>query len=305
MKSNKISFICVNDPHGRGVNSRFRRGLYYEDWLLKLEEIIALSKTVDFVLCTGDLWDSCDVSINMLIDFYTRIEKAKIPWYIVAGNHDMKMGNLENTSLSLLFKISKYIKHLEVLDYSDTKENFMIVGWDYAIGLEDNIKQVGMIHSNTKNTKMIAVIHSMIVEGKSNPLYTSIGTNEIKTNYDLILSGHNHSNFDVTVGKTRFINTGCIGRLKSNEANIKPSVLKWSNGVAEFIELKSAKNAEDIFDLQVIEEDKQDKIKLNEFIEKLGNVKLQSLSLSDRINEYCKINNIEDDIKDNILQELK
>ena len=65
-----MKILNLRDSHFRGKNSIHRIGDMYSDMLLKLDEIIELSKKCNIVIHDGDVWDSPHVS-NLIIDDFT------------------------------------------------------------------------------------------------------------------------------------------------------------------------------------------------------------------------------------------
>lgn len=294
-----MKILSLSDFHIRGTNSKYRKGSYYSDVMSKLDEVLSLAKKnkVKFILNTGDLFDTDIVSYKIIDEFIDKINKAKIVWYSVYGNHCQTNNNTqtsESSALNHIFNRCEYFKHLNFLELDDV----YIKGYDYKTGIEDD-KSVFLNSSSAKFK--ILVIHSMIVEGKSNPLFQSVGTDEITTNYDIVLSGHNHSPFIVPP----FYNSGCIGRLKTNESVIKPRVLLIDIDTKKVQPIYlNVKSPEECFDLTKVNDNKELENRLSKFVDSLGNVKLSELKITDRILQFCKINKVDKEVKEEILRRV-
>lgn len=300
-----MNIITVSDVHIRGINSKNRVGSYYSDVMSKVEQILKLAKKHKaIILNAGDLFDTDIVSYKIVDDFIDLVEKYKIEWYSVYGNHCQTNSNTqtsESSALNHIFKRCKYFQYLTEVKI----ENVYIKGYDYKTGIEDDIKQNGLHLPEGRlkdNVSIdIAVIHAMIVEGKTNTLFSSIGTDEINTTYDFVICGHNHSCFE----QPPFYNSGCIGRLKINESEFKPHVflINTDDKSVESIYLK-AKPASECFDLTKVNDNNELEGRLNKFVESLGNIKLSELKVSDRVLQFCKSNNVTSDVKEEILRRI-
>jgi DNA repair exonuclease SbcCD nuclease subunit len=294
-----MKLLYLTDTQIRGINSENRIGDYYSDVMIKIKEIIFLSKglKVNYVIHGGDLFDSNLVS-NVISDYLIdSIEESKIIWYIVRGNHDELNNHPElskASSLDHIFRRSKFIKHLDILE----DEKIIIKGYDYYYGIENNIKENGLI-CPIKNKKFrIAIIHAFFTEKPFLPSVLHIPIQEIETNFDLILSGHNHIYFHKIIDETEFYNLGCIGRLDINEGDVEPSVLfiDTNEKVYRVIKLKSAKKKEEIFDLKKIEVNKIFEEDINKFIASIETTTFESLDLCGIIEEIGKQKEIDREI---------
>ena len=165
----------------------------------------------------------------------------------------------------------------------------------YKTELEKELKEMTC---TSKASCKIAVVHGMICP--SNLIASHVLIKNIQTNYDYVLCGHNHIPFEQTINGTSFLNPGCLGRTKSNEVAIRPSVLFLDTEKNEhkFIPLESAKKGEEVFDLEKIKEKKALLGSLDNFINGLTSVNLKSLDLTDRIIQFCDENDVDNEIKE-------
>ena len=129
---------------------------------------------------------------------------------------------------------------------------------------------------------------------------------QIKTNANLVVCGHYHTPFYKKVGNTEFVNIGCIGRLNINEAKIEPSVLLLDTDKRNWkiIKLKSAKPANQIFDLDHYDELKKEEKSIEDFINSLKSVNFQGMELGEQIVKGGKENNVKQTTVDYLLEKL-
>ena len=310
-------FVYLADTHIRGVNSINRIGNYYSDVMAKIKEVIKIGKKkkVDYIIHGGDLWDSSYVSNVMVDDFIDLVEESKIKWYIVPGNHDELAHNWElskGSSLAHTFRRSKLIEELDVLLIPEGA----IEGRAYYHDIEKDLKEkglrsIGSIEEATLSTEKksykIAVIHAMITPKPIHPQIMHVTMKEIKTNFDIVLCGHNHYAWDIKeMNGTKFINIGAIGRRSINEINFTPKVvyIDTKTKEIELIPLKSAKKGEEVFDITKVETAKAFEANIDNFIKSLDSTKFQSLDLRGLVEILANDNNIEEEVKNCVIQRL-
>lgn len=301
--------IYTQDIHNCGINSINRIGNYYIDLYTKLKEIVMLYKKNKclFWLDGGDLTEAENVSNNIVDDMLDLIEENKINYQGLVGNHNMRYANFQASKGTSFFHMVKRSKNFNYLtELEDSNEKWVIKGIEYYYGMEEDIKKDGIQFDNQFNDFFkIAVVHGHLCEKKF-PFASHCQYKDIITNADLVLVGHVHEPNEVKINNTTYLNIGCFGRRKINEANIHPSCLLIDTETRtwKIVSLKSAKPAEECFDLSKVEEEKQDEQKLNLFLEKIENFNFQSIDFRDRIYEFAKMNKEEDEVVNNIIQRL-
>lgn len=298
--------LILNDSHDRGKNSRNRLGDMHSDMMLKLDETIELSKKCDFVIHLGDIWDSANVSNTVIDDWLDRIEASGKEWYVLPGNHDMIGANWENSKASALSHAIKRCRNVNLLTTLKGGGSY-IKGYPYYYNCEEDFKKDGLKTDKEYDNDVfkIACTHAFITE-KEFPFATHIKMKDIDTNYDLILCSHFHTVFDKTVNNTRFLNLGAWGRLSITEARHEPrvAIIDTETKEIEIIKLKSAKKGNQIFDLNKIEEIKKADKDLEKFIKSLESTQFQSTNIKDTVLQICKEKNIDESVKDLILNKL-
>ena len=295
-----MKILNLKDTHFRAKNSVNRIGNMYEDILCKLDEVIELSKNCDIVLHDGDVYDTPYISNIVIDDVIDRIDKAKIPWYVNIGNHDMTGANWESSKSSALahtFRRSKYIKELkEPLRFK--KEKVVISPYPYFFGIEENIKDYGLNYHSDDKVFSIASTHAFISIKPFHPEVSHVQAKNIRTNFDLVTCSHFHSVFDETYNDTRFINSGSLTRLSITEREHEPQVaiIDTDERTVKFIKLKSAKPAEKIFDLTKIDNKKEFDAGIEQFIKSIESTKFQEMSITGMINQIAKEKEIDKEV---------
>ena len=309
-----MKFLYFQDFHIKGKNSRNRLGNYFQDCLTKLDEIINLAQVhdCDAIIDGGDLFESETPSYSVLDAIADRIEKAKIPVYSLFGNHSMAYGHVENskdTGLSHLQKRSKYFNSFDFfVNHNEemSAEGYAICGIEYEYDIENWIRQNGIKFPKGDYWK-IAIIHALVTKNKFFDEVSHIQCKDIKTNADLVLLAHYHKPYIEKIGDTTFLNIGCCGRDNIDEAQIEPSVVLLDTDKRSYqvIKLKSAKKANDIFDLTKYEELKANKKDIKEFLNSLKDVNFQSMSVAQQVVKIGKEQNVDKNIVDYLLQKIE
>jgi len=305
-----MKLLYIQDAHLKGKNSRNRLGNYFDDCLKKIDEVIKIAKDnkCSAILDGGDLFESYNPSYSVLDALADRIDKAKIYVYSLFGNHCMNIGHINNTGLSHLQKRSKWFKPLDKHFYlDDTNENIIIKGFDYYYGIEDDIRNNGLMVDGKDTAWKIAITHATITEKKFFEEVSHITPDKIKTDANLVLIAHIHKPYKKIVNNTTFLNIGCLCRDNIDEAKIEPSVLIIDTDKRDYevIKLKSAKKANEIFDLSKYEELKASKKGIKEFLDSLRDVNFQSLNLGETITKIGKEQRVDKNIIDYLLNKME
>jgi len=304
-----MKFLYLQDSHIKGVNPSSRKGDYYRDIMVKIDEVIALSKKlkVDCVIHGGDLFDSPKVSNLIVDDFIDKVERAKIDWYILPGNHDEEGHNWKNskgTSLAHIFRRSKFIHEMAEIRRGD----YQIKGFRYFHNIEEEIKQGLLLNAEVQFPLTIAITHAMITLKPFHPDVLHIVAKDINTDFDVILCAHYHEPWGIKeVNGTKFVNIGCFGRKSINEAVVNPAVLLIETDPKlsmKIIELKSAKPEEEVFDMDRIEKAKEFNADIENFINSLKDTKITGLDLRGIIENIATEQNVERDIVKEIIERI-
>lgn len=301
----------ITDLHIRGKNPINRLDNFYESIMIKFKEALSIFKKekCKLILDAGDLLHSPIISLTICDDIIDLIDKTKIDYYTIFGNHPMVNAHLENsnaTTLAHMFKRSKYLKYLE----QHQQDNVFIQGYEYYHGIEGDIKKDGLLIEEKSYYELsIAVVHAMITEKKLPYQVLHIPYKELKTNYDYVILGHNHHEIGVKkVGKTTVIGLGAIARLTAHEIDYKRkpkvAILNTKTGEVGVKELKKTKSYKEVFDLERLKKIKESAGNLDKFINSLQSTKLQGLNVVGVLNEISEKQNIDKEVTDEIIKRI-
>jgi len=294
IKQNKVMFI--GDIHLMDKQPKNRLDDYSLAIRTKLIECLTIAeeRQLDAVVLLGDLFEVYEVGPllrNQTLDILKGVPNGNIPWsfpiYVCVGNHDLdSSSNLEKTALGTLIAAGYLVK----TDY----EPYLGISFaHYHPSLDRDIKAGHL----TTSSAIIWVCHASI----SNKLdrfgeYTFLFEDTpLHPNTSLVISGHIHHEMKQTRsdGK-RFINPGAISRYSASRDNLEKDIeilildytLDGEIINEEYIKLKSAKPANEVFKLDEIKAAKDLKKDTLEFKIKVAQMRTHSwqfTSLDDKL----------------------
>ena len=278
-----MKLLYMGDIHIRGKNPRNRTDDFKEALKTKLREIWKLAEYngVRAILSAGDIFDRPEVTNGVLLEFADVFKECPVPFYTTAGNHDVYSYNLDTYGRTSLRILELIVPQVTVIN--DPAENVLLEDKDgtvVSVSFQPYNQQIdydGYGYSPAdpvEEAYMIHVAHGMLLDHdpKVFDRYTYVGT--VKTEADLVLTGHDHIGFDLYErpdGK-KFLNCGAICRLSASEAEIGRKVQVALVTVVdaelkglELIELRSARPGKDILDRSQIEAEQKRQYAMEEF----------------------------------------
>lgn len=305
-----MKYIYFQDAHVKGINPASRTDNYYESWIAKFKEILSLAKEkkVDAIIDGGDILDTPLVSTQIIDEILDLIEETGIPIYMMWGNHTLIGHHQETskgTSLAHMFRRCKLLKNSKMTGDNDHYIRFI----DYDHNIEATLKDDGISFPEWVTEKKlwkIAIVHAFVTPKPFLEQVLHVQAKDIKTDADLVLVAHYHAVWKKVIGKTTFLDIGCIGRCKISEADIKPSVLFLDTEKRDYevIPLKSAKDGSTIFDLTKKQAEEDNEKEMETFINSLKDFKSQDLDLRGTIEYIGKQQNVSRPVIDRILEKL-
>lgn len=264
-----MKILFFTDTHIRGTNPKNRKDSFVDTVEKKLIEITEIIENynIDFVLHGGDLFDRPDISISIASRFSLILDKIKVPFYLVSGNHDVYGHNpntINRTMLGLLdiLGVIKIINGNEkvILEKNSIKVQLTAQPYVYDIDSPENLDYYIVKDVDPGVNFSIHMVHGMLLDKpfiKGVP-YTLI--DDIKeTLADITLSGHYHGGFKtIKIGNKYFINPGSMVRisnsLKEIERMPKVILIELDKGIEiKEIYLKSALPGKEVLDRSEIE----------------------------------------------------
>jgi len=168
---------------------------------------------VDFVLITGDLFDTALPPIDILkktAEKLRELKDAKIPCYVIAGSHDYSVSG--KTFLDVLEKagLCENVENIngEDLTVIETKD-FVIAGISgKKQELEKELIRKIKIPQLNRNKFKILALHTTIEENKTNEFMHGVRIDELPKGFDYYALGHIHKQFKHEYGKGMIVYPG-------------------------------------------------------------------------------------------------
>jgi hypothetical protein len=160
----------------------------------------------------------------------------------------------------------------------------------------------------------IHMVHGMLVD-RSFPdgvAHTTIQEVwELKTDWDILLTGHYHAGFPMQFREGRYIlNPGALARIHSQKAemNRMPQVIliDFSTGIKiKFISLRCAQNGNDIMDRSALEKAAFREQQLHQFMQQVSaSAEYKGITAREILEEISQSEGIEEEIKQDALRRL-
>ena len=290
-----MHLVYMTDIHITSRNPRSRMDNYKESILRKLAYVGDFAKSLNApVLCGGDIFHTADVS-NSLVSETIKVIRQHFdaPITSIAGNHDLFGNNLQTlpkTSYGLL-EASGCLYNLRPREAKTIKERrngkwvdaVTICGYPSSYDLPDTADAYlcRPMDKYPNGVPLIQLIHGALYDRiPDNFPFAAVSVSELDVDEnaaDVVLSGHIHSGFPVTMSSTTgriFANPGALGRLTTaiSDVNlsVKVAVITIENGVkVEYHELPKdiALPAEQVLDLKRAAEEKQASAALSVFMQ--------------------------------------
>jgi predicted phosphodiesterase len=284
-----LKFIITGDWHLRPDNPVCRKDNFFKTQYKTLEFIknLAIENNAG-IINTGDIFHKPryqypDIILNIIRDIF-----KNIPIYYIAGNHDLLFHNLENIKKGNIGILSSFKNWYHISKF----DNF--AGFDYGKDIENTTNDYAVIHKYTSE--------------KNLPFFIKNGiTSENLSNYDYktIFAGDNHEGFMVFKNNTLIVNPGCITRQTIDKKNYKPRIYIYDTKKDSCVLVYLPDNNIDDIDSVYIDEIKNRENRIDSFVEKLkGKIDL-NLSFEDNIKKYIEENNIQNGIKQKLLECIK
>lgn len=214
-----MKFAHLSDTHlgyrQYGLNEREKD--FYEVFEKIIDKII--EEDVDFVIHSGDLFETAKPSPNALLAFQKgllRLKGAGIPMYAIAGNHDSVMRK-DAIPPQVLFK--KFgLKVISPINTNYMQGDIFIAGLPYYPSSQNkNLKEkLAELSQKAENhEKSILVLHQGI--DKYLPFHNELEIGDIPDNFDYYAFGHIHKYIEDNFGKGKLVYPGSTEIWKADE----------------------------------------------------------------------------------------
>ena len=196
-----MKFIHVGDTHIGQVYKNDTRNNDIKDAFTQMIDY-AISEKIDFIVHSGDLFDSGTPPLESLLfvtDELNRLKFAEIPLFIIPGSHDVGIG--EEESIIELFHKNNLLTNLNSKKYLKLGEEVKLKGETYKEAficgikgkrskVEDEIfKKLKIDIDNSAFIKIFAFHHTISYLGEK---FKDLDTESLPKGFDYYAAGHWH-----------------------------------------------------------------------------------------------------------------
>jgi len=210
-----MKFAHISDSHLGGWRQPELQALNIESFKKAIE--ICIGEKVEFILFTGDLFDSPFPSIEILKETFAQFRKLKdadIKSYVIAGSHDYSVSGktflevLEQGGFCEICKYEEDLKTNKIILKPITHKSYYIYGYPgKKSGLELESLNKIEIKEPYSNYFRILMLHTTIKEAIENLPVDSIPLNNLpKADYYAL--GHVHIDFEKEIDGKPIIYAG-------------------------------------------------------------------------------------------------
>ncbi len=235
-------FIHVADTHiGKTEFKLFERE---QDFYKAFAQVInfAIENKVDFVIHSGDLFDVAKPPIRAILfvmDQLRKLKEANIPFFVIAGSHDIGVGE---TVLSILDKAGLLINLSDSRYYNGLEVSGEFVNDVYICGIYGKRAKIREIYQNLKAVPKgkfnIFMFHHTISD--ISPKFADIETTLLPKGFDYYAAGHWHGFFKEPYDKGIIIYPGSTEYCDVKEMlNNTPGFIFFNRGEIKRIEIKT------------------------------------------------------------------
>lgn len=325
-----MKILFCGDWHYRGTNPRARVDDYRETLKGKLQQVFQLAKSygVRFIVTPGDTFDRPDVSVAMVLDLARFLwHEAPVPIITTAGNHDLFGHNPESygrTSLAIIAAIMRQDRFRVIMHPSGEAEAGAfreIVGRGNdrriyrfsAIPFSPQVDRGGFGYCPgapaIDGETLVHISHGMLMDHVP-PWDKFTLVDDVKTEADIVLAGHDHLGFGVIKrrdGKI-FVNPGGLIRISASVAEmnrpIRVAVIDLDTKEVKLVPL-NVQPGDRVLDRTSLEHQAAISETMRGFTEVLDqSTELRLLDLTEIIERLTKAESLPDHVRDEALARL-
>ena len=195
-----MNFVHVSDTHLGASNFKLRER--EKDFLNAFRQVVdySISEKVDFVIHSGDLFDKGKPGNNVLlfvINQLKKLKRARIPFVIIPGSHDM---SVDGTFITVLERVGLLRNAGRPDNFVSEGDYFLMKGEEvgdaviYGLpGRRDNISTAYEIIRPVASSKFrIFMFHHIITDVKDAEQFADIPISLLPKGMDYYAGGHWH-----------------------------------------------------------------------------------------------------------------
>jgi predicted phosphodiesterase len=273
----------------------------------KLEFLKKLSQQNDDcpILCAGDVFDYwkatpwlCAWAYQYLPDMIT-----------IPGNHDLPMHSLDQYEKSALFLLEQVGRLKVITDPAERIRHKRLEITGVPFGQLDKLKAIPIKENGS--TRRILLLHKLIWPGERPPWadqHRVQSAEEILRQYgdqfDLIVTGDNHSSFIAESEGCILVNPGSMLRATADQIDFEPCCYLYF-AKENWIESVPFPIVDKVHDTHHLTSKRERDSRLSAYIERMGEGWEQGISFRDRLQLFFEVNKTPARIRDIIWKHLE
>lgn len=220
---------CQDSSIVRSMGDRYSTRLQYLIKSLNWAERLASTEGCDAIFNLGDTFDKPFLNAMEITALKDVEWNADLPHFILVGNHDSNVNNLEYSSTTILSKLAGFNVISSPIKYDYVDSNISFVFLPYMI--EDNRKAIRKyideLYGTERPMGRVVILSHNDIKGFQFGKFRSpegFDVEDIENNCDLYLNGHLHAPSFLT---KRIINVGNLCGQNFSEDNFKTDHSAW------------------------------------------------------------------------------
>ena len=307
-----MKILWFTDSHATAKNPNSRLDIYYKSVLAKFTEVgqIAKQEQATFIVCTGDLFHTPNVSTKFAGELAEIIRTWKVPFLCVPGNHDVfgyNISTIDQTMLGLLAKNGtvRLLTRANSVKFKVGNKTVSLEGQEYFDEIDlDPVNYEPTVQADFN----IIAAHGMLLDKPYLPNVPHTLISSIMNPADITVVGHYHPGFkEVSSNGGMFFNPESLLRVEANSHNktAMPKVLitdlqDAGNNISytyKYIQLQCAKPGPDVFDYNAKQIVQQQTNIMAQFKSLTQNNSNSTMSINNTVNQVLLENkNLDKDI---------
>ena len=246
-----MKFAHLGDTHLSKKDKIKERSTDFEVAFEKAVDSI-IEKNVDFVIHSGDLFDTGKPEIESILFCMEQLEKLKkvgIKFYVIKGSHDVGFGEtktiidlLEQAGYLINLSSPRYLKE-DTLSGEKIGNVYIFGVWGKKSGIKDFYEKVKI--SPVPNFFNIFLFHQAVSLAKGVEMFADIDAEHLPKGFDYYASGHWHGREELKYDNKPLIYPGSLENCNVDEMlkNDKKGyyLVNTETGNYEFVEISTRK----------------------------------------------------------------
>jgi len=211
-RTSKLKILFFTDPHITTNRPIGRKDDYIATISSKLEEMVALSSEMDYMMIGGDIFHRAKANIqelSLFVNFVNRIDES-CQLIVCPGNHDLLGYNYDKMDQTGIGLCDKFLPKLTLMQPDQAHHQLQDNVWLHFRSSTNKVQDNFMVQREEGIN--LGLMHDMLVEKPFFDDYVLI--DDFNTNLDAVFNGHYHPGHSpLWKNQTFYINPGAMMRI--------------------------------------------------------------------------------------------